>query len=338
LAAQYSEDTASAKNGGSIGWIGRGRTVPEFEKAAFGLPKGGTSDLVQSSYGFHIIHVDDKQEAHLKTLSEMRPEIEPVIKQIKASQALSSQADAFLAQAKNEGLEKTAAARGLEVVSTGFVGRTDALPGIGPAPQFMDAVFNAGDKSPAEESSIPQGMAIFHVESIQPPATPTFEEVKSKLEDEFKNQQAQTLLGQKTQELSDRAKADHDLQKAAKELGAIIKTSDFVAPDGQVPDIGSMSGNASVAFTMKTGDISGPIEAANNGVVLTITDRQEPTDADYAVKKDQIRDSLLQNKQAEMFGMFVMNLHDQMQKSGKIKINQDEMNRLTRAQGGDQGE
>jgi peptidyl-prolyl cis-trans isomerase D len=67
LAAQYSEDTASAKNGGSIGWIGRGRTVPEFEKAAFGLPKGGTSDLVQSSYGFHIIHVDDKQEAHLKT-------------------------------------------------------------------------------------------------------------------------------------------------------------------------------------------------------------------------------------------------------------------------------
>jgi peptidyl-prolyl cis-trans isomerase D len=121
-------------------------------------------------------------------------------------------------------------------------------------------------------------------------------------------------------------------------LGATIKTSDFVAPDGQVPDIGSMSGNASVAFTMKTGDISGPIEAANNGVVLTITDRQEPTDADYAVKKDQIRDSLLQNKQAEMFGMFVMNLHDQMQKSGKIKINQDEMNRLTRAQGGDQGE
>src|SRR5579872_550288 len=338
LAGQYSEDTASAKNGGSIGWIGRGRTVPEFEKAAFGLPKGGTSDLVQSSYGFHIIHVDDKQDAHLKTLSEVRPEIEPMIKQIKASQALSSQADAFLAQAKNDGLEKAATARGLQVVSTGFVGRSDALPGIGPAPQFMDAVFGATDKSPAEESSIPQGMAIFHVEAIQPPATPTFEEVKNKLEDEFKNQQAQTLLGQKTQELSDRAKADHDLQKAAKELGATIKTSDFVAPDGQVPDIGSMSGNASVAFSMKTGDISGPIEAANNGVVLTITDRQEPTDADYTAKKDQIRDSLLQNKQAEMFGMFVMNLHDQMQKSGKIKINQDEMNRLTRAQGGDQGE
>jgi len=224
------------------------------------------------------------------------------------------------------------------VVTTDFVGRTDALPGIGPAPQFMDAVFSEPDKSPADEATVPQGMAIFHVEAIKPPATPTFEEVKTKLEDEFKNQQAQTLLTQKTQELSDRAKAEHDLKKAAKELGATMKTSDFVAPDGQVPDIGSMSGNASVAFTMKIGDISGPIGDANNGVVLTVTDRREPSDAEYAAKRDQIRDSLLQNKQAEIFGMFVMNLHDQMQKSGKIKINQDELNRLTRAQGGDQGE
>jgi len=294
--------------------------------------------LVQSSYGFHIIHVDDKQEAHLKTLSEVRPEIEPVIKQLKASQELSAQADALLAQAKSEGLDKAAADKGLQVVNTDFVSRADALPGIGPAPQFMDAVFNAPDKSPADEAALPQGMAIFHVEAVKPPATPTFDEVKAKLEEEFKNQQAQTLLSQKTQELSDRAKAEHDLKKAAKELGATVKTSDFVAPDGQVPDIGSMSGNASVAFTMKPGDISGPIGDANNGVVLTVTDREEPTDADYAAKKDQIRDSLLQNKQSEIFGMFVMNLHDHMQKSGKIKINQDELNRLTRAQGGDQGE
>ena len=72
LAKKYSEDPGSAKNGGSLGWIGKGRTVPEFEKAAFSLPKGGTSDLVQSSYGFHIIHVDDKHDAHVKSLDEVK--------------------------------------------------------------------------------------------------------------------------------------------------------------------------------------------------------------------------------------------------------------------------
>ena len=86
LAQKYSEDPGSAKQGGSLGWIGKGQTVPEFEKTAFSLPKGQISDLVKSSYGFHIIRVDDKQEAHMKTLDEVKAEIEPVLKHQKAQQ------------------------------------------------------------------------------------------------------------------------------------------------------------------------------------------------------------------------------------------------------------
>ena len=166
---------------------------------------------------------------------------------------------------------------------------------------------------------------------MKPPSTPTFEEIRSRVEQEFKNERATQLLTQKTQELSDRAKADHDLKKAAKELGAELKTSGFVLPDGQVPDIGSMSGAASVAFTLKPGDISGPIDSGNTGAVLSVTDRQAPTDQDYAAKKDQIRDSLMQNKQGEVFGLFLGNLRETMEKSGKVKINQQELQALTKA-------
>jgi peptidyl-prolyl cis-trans isomerase D len=121
------------------------------------------------------------------------------------------------------------------------------------------------------------------------------------------------------------------LKKAAKELGAELKSSDFVGPDGQVPDIGSMTGQAAVAFNMKTGEISGPIINGNNGVVLDITEVQQPSEADFAAKKDQIRDTLLQGKEQELFQLFVSNLRDQMEKSGKIKINQEELKTLTRA-------
>ena len=331
LAKKYSEDPGSAKEGGSLGWIGRGQTVPEFEKTAFSLPKGQTSDLVKSSYGFHIIRVDDKQDAHLKPLDEVKGDIEPALKHQKAQQIAQKQAETLLKDARSTTLDAAAAKQNIPVITSDFFAKRDMLPGLGPSPQFMEAVFAAQEKAPPDLAPTSQGTAIYEVLAIKPPATPTFEEIRTRVEDEFKTEQSRTLLAQKTQELSDRAKAEHDLKKAAKELGATMKSSDLVLPDGQVPDIGSMSGQAAVAFTMKPGEISGPITSGSDAAVLQILENQQPADAEFAAKRDQIRDSLLQGKQQERFGLFVSNLVDEMTKSGKIKRNQEELKALTRA-------
>src|SRR3984957_10042653 len=224
LAKKYSEDPGSAKEGGSLGWIGRGRTVPEFEKAAFSLPKGQISDLLKSSYGFHIIRVDDRQDAHMKTLDEVKDQIEPILKQQKGQQLGQKQADDFFHTAKTQGMDAAGAAKGLPVATSDFFSRKDVVPGLGPAPQLMDAVFGATEKSAPEMAPTSQGFAVFQLLGIKPPATPTFEEIRGQVEEQFKNERANVLLSQKVQELSDRAKAEHDLKKAAKELGATVKT------------------------------------------------------------------------------------------------------------------
>jgi peptidyl-prolyl cis-trans isomerase D len=227
-------------------------------------------------------------------------------------------------------MEKATDAKHLPVVTTDFFARTDTLPGIGNSPQLADAVFGEGEKSPPDMVQTSQGYVVFQLLGIKPPSTPSFEEVRQKIVEQFTNERAAAVLAQKTQELSDRAKAEHNLQKASKELGATLKTSDFVLPDGQVPDIGSMSGPAAVAFTMKPGDISGPINSTSTGAVLQIQDKQAPSQEEFAQQKDQIRDSLLQQKQEELFGVFVSNLRSQMEKSGKIRVNQEELKGLTR--------
>jgi len=337
LAKKDSEDP-SGKNGGSAGWV-QHFPVDAVDKVAYSLPKGGTSDVVDAGYAFVILHIDDKQDAHVKTLDEVKDQIAPLIKQEKAAQAADNEAAALLAQARAVGLVKAAAGKGLQVVSTDFLARTDSLPGVGSSQSLMNAIFSANEKSPPDEVPIPQGYVLYELVAIKPPATPSFEEIRARVENEFEEERATTLLAQKTQELSDRAKADHDLKKAAKELSATMKTSDFVAPDGQVPDLGSMTGPAAVAFSLKPGDISGPIDTNTSGVVLSILERQEPTEQDYAAKKDQIRDSLLQTKQEELFGLFVTSLRQQMEKSGKIKINQQELKSLTKQQAAeDEGE
>ncbi len=329
LAEKDSQDTASAKNGGSLGWIQRGQTVPEFEKVAFSLPKGSTSGIVQTSYGFHIIHVDDKQEAHVKPLSEVQAQIQPLIAQDKVSQMAQNLSERVQSAARSMGMDKAAAQNNLQVTSTGFISRNDSLPGMGQSPEFMDAIFSAAQNAAPDMTNLRQGYVVYQVTAVKPPQTPTFEQIRSRVESEFVNQQATAMLAQKTQELSDRARALHDLKKAAKEQGATLKTSDLVTRKEQVPDVGAMSGPASVAFTMKPGEISGPIDSGSSGAVLSLVDREAPSQADFQKQKSQVREQVLQQKRDQMLQLFIANLREQMEKSGKIQINQQVLKQLT---------
>jgi parvulin-like peptidyl-prolyl isomerase len=55
LARQFSDEPGHENKGGDLGFITRGQTVAPFETAAFALPVGGISDVVQTDFGFHII-------------------------------------------------------------------------------------------------------------------------------------------------------------------------------------------------------------------------------------------------------------------------------------------
>jgi parvulin-like peptidyl-prolyl isomerase len=60
LAKKYSK-CPSGRNGGDLGYFTRGMMVPEFEEAAFELPKGKVSKPVQTDFGYHLIKVYDKR-------------------------------------------------------------------------------------------------------------------------------------------------------------------------------------------------------------------------------------------------------------------------------------
>lgn len=65
----------SASKGGALGTFGRGRTVAEFEEAAFALQVGEVSPPVHTQFGYHVIKVTERQPAHVKPLDEVRDEV-----------------------------------------------------------------------------------------------------------------------------------------------------------------------------------------------------------------------------------------------------------------------
>jgi len=333
LAKKYSADPGSKDKGGELGWLGKGQTVAEFDKVAFAQNKGQISDPVQTSFGFHIIQTEDKEDAHLKPLAEVRPALEEALKQDKVKAALAKASTDAEAAAQKQGLEKAAAGYGAQVVDSNLIARNDSLPGIGAQPPLMDAIFAATDKSGPQATQTPQSTVVFEVTKIVPPRTPSFEEIKDRVANEFKNQRAGDMLSRKTREMADRAHAEHDLAKAAKEAGATLKTSELVSRTQPVPDIGSMSGPANVAFTLKQGEISGALNLGASQAVLQVVERQEPsmTGPEFAKQRDQLRERLSGQKRQQVINQFVTDLSTRLEKEGKVKINKTEMDNLSKS-------
>lgn len=318
LAKKYSDDPGSKDQGGELGFIKHGVTVPAFEQAAFSLQPGQTSGLVKTQFGYHIIQVEEKQTAHTRPFSEVKPEILAALTQQKEQQAQQAFAQQLAAEAKKNGLQATATRHNLPLQTSGFVQQDAVVPGVADASKLLTAAFATSKGAAPQIASTGDGFAVFQVEDVQPAHAPDFTTYRDHILTDYRTQQTPVLLEQKTQQMADKAHATNDLAAAAKEFGATIQTSDLVGRDAQVPDIGALATAAPQLFNLSPGQISGPIRGDRTGVVAKLDDKQQPTPQDITQHIDQAKEGLLDQKREEAFAVFVSGLADDYQKHGRV--------------------
>lgn len=321
LAKKDSDDPGSKAQGGQLGFIQRGATVPAFENAAFALKPGQLSGVVKTQFGYHIILCEAKQEAHTKPLDEVKADILATLTRQKEQQQAQNFASQLAKNAAKSGLATAAAADHLKVTTTDFIPDNATLPGMADSSKLLTAAFSANKGAAPATASTGDGFAVYQVEAIQPAHAPQFEQYKSHVLADFRQQQLPQLLARKTTELADKAKADGSLEKAAKQMGATVETSDLVDRTAQVADIGQLSTAAPQIFDLQPGQISQGINTGRSGVVVKLEQKQPPSEAEIAQNMDTTRDQLLQQKRQELFAVFVTHLTEQYQKRGLIRIN-----------------
>ncbi len=143
LAKAESDDPGSAPQGGDLGFFGRGVMDPAFEEAAFALKKGEVSDLVRSSFGFHIIKLVDIKGGEVKPFAEVKDEIKKEIQNERAEQQYYDMAEqlANLTYEHPESLATAAEELQLPVKTSPFFSRNGG-PGIASEPKIVESAFS----------------------------------------------------------------------------------------------------------------------------------------------------------------------------------------------------
>ncbi len=139
-----SDDTFSAKDGGSLDWIEKGVMDPSFEEAAFALKnKGDISGLVKSEFGYHIIKLDDVEPAVAKPFDEVKDSIVAALKQQKAADRFYEMSTELSEKAFEmpDNLDDAAKAVNAKVQKTDFFSRQDAQ-GVMANPKVLEALFS----------------------------------------------------------------------------------------------------------------------------------------------------------------------------------------------------
>ena len=267
------------------------------------------------------MQVEERQAAHAQTLNEVLPTIQLTLIRQKLAQAEDNYAQALTSEAIKNGLEKTAAAHHLEVVNSPLFNSKGVIAALPDGSQLIAKAFESKQGDPPQSAETGEGYAIFQVTGIAEAHAPVFADWKSKVLEEYRNQQIRVLLAQKTKELADKAKSLNDLTKAAKGVGAALKSSDLVDETGQVPDFGQVGQLAPQLFDLKVGDISGPISAGRTGVVAKLLEKQEPSAEEIAKNFDQTRDQVLEQRRSDAFNIFMSGVMNDFKKNKRIQIN-----------------
>ncbi|MDC7784545.1 peptidyl-prolyl cis-trans isomerase [Rhodoplanes sp. TEM] len=79
LAKDLTEDPAGKADGGDLGWFTKDQMVPEFSEAAFKLDKGQVSDPVKTSFGWHLIKLEDKRKREAPPFDQVKDQIETFV-------------------------------------------------------------------------------------------------------------------------------------------------------------------------------------------------------------------------------------------------------------------
>jgi len=322
LAKQNSEDPGSKENGGELGFITRGQTVPEFEKASFTLKPNDISEPVKTSFGFHIIQPQVHEQAGIQPFESVKTQLAAEVNKDLIFSRMMANAE----QLRNALLKNPNDIDGAAAKFNAFVAKMDAaemtgiFPGIGQSPELQEAL-PAMKKLEVGKVMTTQMGAVFVpvMRDIVPPSQKSLAEAAAAVKQGLLTRKTTELLKSRSPELATKAKSGSDFAALAKQLGGEYKKPPVFGRTEFVEGLGA-GRDLEQAFKAPVGTVIGPLTFVGREVAVRVLEKMDADMSKLPAEREGLLKRLKEKKAKDRTDVFEDALVDHLMQTGKVKI------------------
>lgn len=318
LAKEHSEGP-SGKDGGDLGYFSSGQMVKPFEEAAFKLKKGEISEPVRTTFGYHLIKMDDIRGGTIKTLDQAHEEVKKNLSSIAASDLAYEKALSLIDQMPYDvDVVEYAAKNEVQVYRTDYFSRIDPIPQIGSDEKLKESIFALRKKDVSELLEFEGKFYIVQVVDKKASYLPKLDEVADEVKKAFKAHLVILEAEAKAKEYLEELKNGKDWHEIAKEHKLSPEETDFFTRNQPVPKIGYDPDLLEAAFALGEDRIyPDRVFKVRDGVfVVRWEGRKGIDEKKYQEEKDKFQFSLAQIKHQAIYGGWLGTLR----KEARIEI------------------
>ena len=307
MAKLHSNDPGSGRQGGDLGWFGKGAMVKEFEDACFNAKIGEIQPPIKTTFGYHIIKVLDQFSGVFV--------VEKIVNAVKQSattlDANFTAASDFSFLAEKNGFQKEAELMNYNIQETPlFDEKSVSIPGIGTNKRLIKFAFENGMNDISDVYKTPVGFVVAQISDVVPSGVQSFEEVETRVRQQVLNEKRFESAKNLAENILSRVNGKIDMIPSL-DPRIQVQSTGRINAKSNIPGIGQDYSFISAALSLDKGQISAPIKGLRGYYIISVTEKTEFDSSAYSIQRSTIRNNLLQERKNTYINAWLAQLKEE---------------------------